>query len=1417
MDIIEEAKTLVRLLQEVLASPTPNGSFALEMELNAKLRRIRNGPGSNVWDTGDYGIIFDGISMPKTNEEKFSRCYETIFAINKLDQNDAVISKFDDHYNSIIQKMNSDTKWYDLTEAELTASITPPCIIGDFDYIVKRSEPMLARDGKLHDKLPSVYMMEEKDREIYVNNDRYIDKRKKTTPLKTLRFRFREELNPYYSTHPVEILLVNTLVQKVQNGGYFNYGLRYLELVMLSMKSETFPFLHLPIEFKSNGQLVTPQWHSHFVLQFRYVLNLQSLMLHNVNIHRYEEKYILVSNELLNYVLIDPYVNGKFIKKTFTAVNLYYGMDVKASEKLDYKLEENMHKHPKYACTEYMLTKFPSEYIKHETCDGCSSDLDRAVYSQKVRDYVQKAMADFRQQNLPILADYIDKKLLPVRSNLHIIEDIIFIRMHTSAGGYAHSHKLRDFIPAIEKAVIENDRYCFNQEQNDVMVSLSAALYNVGLTQTKNLLPKYPDPHAFKAGYAKYLTSKSAGLAPIIMNIEAEANGRKQNIKLTSTSKATRAAVTGREIFDLSRIHSIYDGVNAIQGSLTPQEMQELSQGNVPLSVAEKLNRFDYVRHYYDSLAPHEQDRIRTHGLSETDLGILGISRIGSRATAGFRAIRAIFMMRLESHILQCSIVQPHIDATSRSYSDAEVPQTFWINDVNYGYAIYTQQQSQSDDIMARYVMASASGNYIVSCADCSAWDQHVKCTFLNAYYQGIQSAFSSEVALEHKHYMVKHGHGLDLAQCTNEFQKFQVDGRYIAEYGDEASIVNTNFLTSGRLDTFMFNSIQNIEINHIIHNKFSQLIGPKVEYVALTVAGDDMISLLKPHNGRIRSNNVEEYKDIILSHYRDAGHDVSAEKTILANRSFEFAKRYGYRGFTFRDPNIQFFESEKNNKAESFIDVMRGQAQKQFEAYRRSCGDSQVSMIAMRLFFGLAYKLKVRQRNDVVRNTNVNYYPPYPAVIIPTSVSGGLGCSFTGVSQNEELFLQRHLIDIINAALPITSILTFNSNKEMPTGLIRHILPESKLSLHTNVSGNLKINRVEVTSNNTSDVPMDIRAGLEHKKTHASSMKSLQSTQALERLKRLEVNVPEKLKYENDGYINFIQFADTLNSRRGADDIDAVNNVSSIFDIKGRRIMRKIPTVTLASLYDIYSAILIELTLEVPGEHHFEHTVPRNVSSPSSGRLLERIYGSRYGKSAYYNFDGLNQQLQKFITKTGVPFTSQQLLDTLLGVAYDVNSSDTDNVMLDLLIAVSGDDEAATQTIHDLQSHGLTWGDMLTAATLAGSLVDYLDSSKENLKKYVVSNLTCDSRLQNMYKYSTFLYMLQYNSWFFRFHSLATSAQIRASAQSLRVEAKLASKRVLDNRKQDVTYLGSLYKLYNEHKVVMQASQSTLIDENSM
>lgn len=1410
----EWIRCLLDDLSAAKISKKPNDKLELECAIFKKLICLRNDITEEEirGDPFTEGHYFDVKSNFKLNEDKLSNMYKTIFAINKYGVSNNKVTALDDKLGDIIRNVNDKLPlWHQLKDADVTEAPTPL-----FKYKSKSQfrDDLLMRYAGADTKFEK-YADIEKDRDIYVRNDNFPPTCKLKVKLtKQIQVRVKNETNPHYKSHPCEFMLIGILGIKTKDVKYFDYGLRFIELYMLSLMEGENDIMHLPIEFKTDGMYSGIQYETLFIQQFRYVINLLTLKMHNVQLGLLIDEHINVSNEILLHILRYPYLKGKEFKSAFTPVGLYYCMDANAD-----KTRSGLytHRHAYYHITRDILDAYPYSFSQHSICTGekCLNNFKSGIYSNSVKEFISTFGKYVNEHTLKLTNQFVEKRLIPVRPNPGAGEDVIFMRLHIGAGGYSHTHKLADFIPEIEEHYENNEKFV-NGEQvtHPDSLELIERLRKVGYTQTRNLINKgsYPTAEKFKTMLPSFLTSKSSGVAPIQLVMKLKVG--KYNTEMITqnlTSKTANAALRGESVFNIPMNFG---------DNMTEVEDED----------GTKI-QFDLITpvEYYESLDAVEQERIRLKGLDITDLSRMNVSKIGSRATSGYRAIRAIFMVKLYQHLMQCALVQPHVSVTTSRYSPHEPPRSLWINEYDYGRSILTTDQDGSDDVWARYAMCSSDGRMVLSAADASAWDQNVKSVFLQAYYEGIKQAIDERAIMDGGYYMYKGGIGLSLSQVCDEFMNMQAMSMYIADYGWEAAMVKVNFLTSGRLDTFMFNSIMNSEINAMINAKLKKLPTPAV-YATLTVAGDDMLSVL--NTTASKADEIESMKETVVTTYNNVGHKMNYKKTVIARHQSEVAKRNFYFGHTFRDPNVQFYESEKDDNAENRLTRIRGQASKQFEALRRSVSDIELSAMMMRLGVMLMYSFKYlppkKPRNLTKKGkagfedlVSVKYYPPYALSIIPTHVSGGVGMTFTGVSINEAKFIIDENMSLVDRALPVARLIKNTSIQGVQNAFVKHFISPDKYGIIMG-SENKSVELVgePIFKNvNPTDTKPSIQAGMSLTQKSLKVENVNASVNAINKLAQAGVTVQESVKYKNAPELLIRNMAESISLRynRGRKDVDEVIRSLFFVDNYGKIQMKAIKQgITMRTMYPVYTMFTCRTVKDSLAPGKISNGIARIISQPQRLADMEIYYGARHGKNARLNLQGANTLLRKFITRSGLSMTAEQLMENMTASGVLNDESRLRENLTNYLIAVSGDKEASERYVMESTKDMYVWEHMLTAITIAGSMVEAFDWSAVtvNHKSKIRSDHLVPPNVANMILYTNYMYMLQKSCFYNEFYDRSEAHMNMGYELILRKMrpkgTRKSVKTALDN---DV--INTMADFYDRNKTALESYFTMIKDEN--
>nr|UOO01007.1 RNA-dependent RNA polymerase [Clear Lake virus] len=1368
--------------------------FKIERLLYENILKLRNG-GSLVNAQNDTtGYVFSGASDPKANETNFSNMYKMIVDVNALNVDDDVITKNDAKLNALLDHIESDRMWHELSVDDVLDSPTPSCRIASLDYVRLRSASLLSSDGR--NAIKDLPMYEGFDTitidDVKIPNDFYLNQHKMVPLSKYLQFRLQEELNPHYVTHPSESLLNAIIACKAASPRYFNYGIRLFHLLFERLQDDTFPYYHLPVEFRSDGKYVGSQYHTHVIMWFRYTLNQLTINLYYQRSHDFRPGHLQAQDEVVLYLMEQPFKNGKEYKKAITPINLYYGMDLKTPK----DMMQGPHLHPWYNLTNADLSAKPAVFNDQTDCRGaCSNDLsdrlDKACYTHNVRKYIKEGLDKLIELGLTCMHEFIDTRLKYVCYNDLIIHDVIFMRMPLGFGGYSRSHKIADVIPMLRENVAHNNAHRETEAYKRISESIIRRLHNNGRDQTRRLLNegKYPDAHQFRASISSYMTTKSSGTAPIEMTFTVRdlTTNDVKTIKQRSTSKAGRAMCSGADSYDASSIEP----------------------------------RYYNVHDYYVSRSPEERARIEEEGLNATDLANMRIMSIGTRVTFAMKGIRGIYIIRSQMHVALCAVAKPHVDDTSH-FNPGRKEYDIFNTPEDYGAAILTQFQDGSLDAYAPFIMSTSDRRKIIVAADCSQWDQHCQVDFIKAWFTGLKSAFLESPAARTEIYMYKDGVGITLPDICDIIMNYVSRGLYAMSYGENVQIVETNFMLSGLLVTFLLNSLINSEITYTMLPMFLE---KKLQIFFLLIAGDD-IAMVFGTDG-MTAEDIEELRAAIVQAYTDAGHEINPNKSVISNRNVEMAKIYAHNGFVFNDPYMQPHENEKDSKDDSRLTLLRGYVHKQYDLFRRSSSRTKYTMVLLRLNAATAYHLKIvdsriaqrlrtkrterRTLNSMV-NTKVKYYPPYAACILPSAVSGGLGCSWTGTSLNEVIFLQEIMTEVVTPCVALVDAMDFSSKEVFAMAFLNKVIPDEYKHLipATRRAANVVVQDVKVESVSKSDADLSITAGLNFRRSMLQPSRVTLAKTAYESLKEQGIQISDSMLYSSAPYMDMIQFSDTLKRSAGANADDSFYNIYKIFDTEWNLIIPSEP-ISLYKFYPLYQAVSWDITFFDQAVKRYKNLSVRKPIAPDTFIECERLYRPRSGKSLRINMMGTNKALSQFTSVTGAHVTPEMIMSEMLkhNMFSDVNADDR---ITALLTSISGNPDAATKTVQELNAVTHTWADMMMASSINATVLETLDIRPGNLDALIMCRIPGFPKvLLRVFRIIGFHYMLCCASYYNR-EPMAMEFKSNAKTDAIIGRTKTARKQVSSTAEPYNLHVHDTYVKLNE---IIKYQERIYADEN--
>ncbi|URQ09143.1 RNA-dependent RNA polymerase [Halyomorpha halys reo-like associated virus 1] len=486
--------------------------------------------------------------------------------------------------------------------------------------------------------------------------------------------------------------------------------------------------------------------------------------------------------------------------------------------------------------------------------------------------------------------------------------------------------------------------------------------------------------------------------------------------------------------------------------------------------------------------------------------------------------------------------------------------------------------------------------------------------------------------------------------------------------------------MRSGQKDTFYTNTNQNSEISKRICDNIAHYSNQKITILDGKLAGDDSATIFKKSSGDFLPQEVKAIGEIFVDEYLKANHIINIDKTLVSCRSGEMAKIYWHYGMVFRDPYVQALESEKESKADTRIDQLRGITQKAHEVIRRSFGSSKINAVISRMRVALSYSILTtvekysKHKKDNSNRKSAKFYMPYLAVVAPTGLKGGLGHTITGLLPNEVLIYSSLNIDEIDAANFIIDSADFSDEKLISETIQSSVLDkvlnkDSPLTKELSFKSRMLDNAtIEYTSNDPTLKNIDFVNGLKYRLNLRDSNSVGLSNTAYEKLRSVGVAMPLKYLYNNMPYSSFRNALEALRPAESQRRI-LYNKMQGVLSIKKGKL-------DLLSRYEVYKSFNFSLIrLRKDEQHVYAQRHIRYISASSEASKLERMYGSRSGRFGPVSLKGSNILLQRFLIRNGIPFTESDVYG-LIKHAYtvmDLSNTTIIDMISNILVAISG------------------------------------------------------------------------------------------------------------------------------------------------
>lgn len=467
---------------------------------------------------------------------------------------------------------------------------------------------------------------------------------------------------------------------------------------------------------------------------------------------------------------------------------------------------------------------------------------------------------------------------------------------------------------------------------------------------------------------------------------------------------------------------------------------------------------------------------------------------------------------------------------------------------------------------------------------------------------------------------------------------------------------------------------------------------------------------------------------------------------------------------------------------------------------------------------YDVCLPLKIFSKSDSNIHTKYKYYPPYAAVILPSAIKGGIGCSWTGSSLNEVIWIQERMSRSVREAIDIVDALRFDSQEIFANAFLQNVIPKDKHHLipRTSRKVDLEIMSVSVKSSNAKDAPLSINAGMEYKLRHLKPDRIVLSNHAYTKLLNDGMKIDDGMRYENAPVVDMVQFSSTLKRAVSANRDESTLNIHKLFDLRTMEPKFKNTSRSLYEYYKLYGMIDYHVNFHDIDVGKAKYRAVRRPITPDIFREAERRHGARFGDAVRLNLMGLNKALQRFVSKTGAHVTAESLQAAMVrhNIFADVNPEEK---LVNFLTVVSGDLNAATQAAQEMRTVDHTWADMMVASTVNGTCAEFLNIKSDHVSELiVVTARVIPAPIARLLRYSAFNYLLACESYYGRTMRNIMLVQNQKTMRTIS-DTRKTTRKIRDRNTTSMkeSWSEELYETFDRLKISFETSHRMMIDEN--
>lgn len=753
--------------------------------------------------------------------------------------------------------------------------------------------------------------------DICVENSRYSTGSIKVNALRYVLERGATELNPKFLVDPLYLVwLLISVFNDVYSKELKLLGVLKKWFQVCCRDPKTGHFFN-PVRL-SSGKIVAWSTDSHYLKRLSVIINTLTVAVSQHLLISVVPTYLDILDDVACNFFLDVDTYPRAFKRMHGTFSLEFGVRPKdrnyknvfakvifSPSKYEYlRFKSNdprvetftsgEHRHHTYSNLDLPHLNPSTTYYEPKKCGGCKLNDIMGVIWEVKKDRLLLALKEVRVDISNAYGNYVDLMLYDTECELTVLLANGYSQLLT-IGGFQETNKLLDIGTTYDEA--KEFRSTITSDKLDDNFKLTRRRFQSNLKRAyTNLMQQSVsggllyDTKMFNRSIASMVTGNSAGMGSYSLNLGQS--------RLTFTDK---------------RFVMLIEGINLLNISSD----QLITESSKQWRLRVRSSSPAYTDEYIDN---NIQVVLKTNPIKQRSIGV--------RAVPGGRAIRAIYIEPLIIYLLE-KLVFPYVEVFKYGNQPVDSRVDIFVNEFDCGTFNAKVKMDNSEEAFVTTIMQSGNGDRLIYWMDYTQFDMTESYQLFRKFkYDGVLEFLNGDAPRWTKEpYVVIDNVPANLSAIVNLLRHSLQTNYYYLRDGPCLREFLVDYLTSGAYETFDDNTINNSEVTRILseHLKASNYTSSGI--VDAVIAGDDNVGIINvtKWNKDVITGIITSLADIP----RACGLKVNANKSSVGLTSFEMAKIGVSRGFVFRVGNTQLFESEKESRAESVTEIMRGLANK--------------------------------------------------------------------------------------------------------------------------------------------------------------------------------------------------------------------------------------------------------------------------------------------------------------------------------------------------------------------------------------------------------------------------------------------------------------------------------------------------------